>query len=683
MRTLPLFFVILFLLSACARDRPPVPTAGPTPPRTAIETAEQFLRLWKAKHYAAMYSLISSQAQQTITQERFVRRYTAIAEEATIRDIDFVITRPVDPNMPEVPFVVTLHTTMFGDITEDHVMTLVKEDEWRVAWAPNLIFRDLGGSNLIHRFLRVPKRGAILDRNSEPLAFDGEETVIGTSKRMAGDPKAFAATVGPKLRLPSAEIEKALATNDPDFFFVPLKTLPPSTPRQEIDEIVALPGIAVQKRTRRVYPLGAVAGHITGYLAEVTEEQLKELSARGYSAGDLVGATGLEAAFEKELAGERGGLLAIISPDGQIQKIIRERPAVPGQDVHTTLDIRAQRTADAALGPWAGAVVLLDPRDNSILALVSHPSYDPNDFIGGISPERYNALANDPNKPFVNRTVAATYPPGSTFKVITGAAGLEKGGYTAESRFPCPPVWYGLGQNHPKRNWQSVDRGNLTIAEGLMTSCNPVFYEIGKRLDDIDEDLLPEFAKGFGFGRPTGVLGLLEASGTVPGPQWKKENLGEPWFTGDAVNLAIGQGFLTVTPLQLANAYSAIVADGSLRKPRLIIRIGDREVRTEETSRLPVSARTLGVLKEGMRLVTANPGGTAHYAFAGASIQAAGKSGTAEDVGLQTHALFAAYAPYTTPQALAVVVLDQGEFGSTQAGPIARQVLERWLTAVR
>lgn len=680
MRTLPALFLTILILSACDRDKAPSPAAVPTPAQTALETAEQFLRLWQAKQYAAMYSLLATSVQQSITREKFVGRYEAIAEEATIQDIDFSIIPPSDPNSAEIAFMVTLHTAVFGDITEDHVMRLVEEERWRVVWTPNLIFRDLEGPNLIHRFVRVPRRGAILDRNGEPLAYDGEETIIGTSKRMAGDPKTFAATVAPKLGLTPADIEKALATNDPDFFFIPLKTFPPLTPQQQIDELAALPGVAVQKRTRRVYPLGAAAAHLTGYLAEVNAEQLKELTKQGYGIGDLVGVAGLEASFERELAGERGGLLTIISPEGQVQKIIKERPAKPGVDVQTTIDGRAQRLVDEALGPWVGAAVLMDPRDNSILALVSHPSYNPNDFVGGITADRYAALANDPNKPFLNRVVGATYPPGSTFKVITGAAGLEKGGYTPQSRFPCPPVWYGLGPDSPKRNWQAVDRGNLTIAEGLMTSCNPVFYEIGKALNRFDENLLPEFARAFGFGRPTGVLGLPEATGTVPDPQWKRQTVGEAWFTGDTVNMAIGQGFLTVTPLQLVNAYSALVTDGRFRKPRLIRRVGDREVPPEEMGRVPASAQTLAVLKEGMRLVTSHPGGTAYSVFASAPVPMAGKSGTAEDVGLQTHALFAAFAPYPDPQALTVVVLDQGEFGSTQAGPISRQILQRWLT---
>jgi hypothetical protein len=263
MRQLTVLLVALLLLSACERLKSdtatPEVTPEPTPAQTSLETAQQFLQLWKAKQYGPMYGLLSTQNQTAITRDKFVSRYEAIADEATIQGIDYTVSAAADPGSADVPFVVTLHTNVFGDIVEDHVMTLTNEGGWRVVWTPNLIFRDLGDTNLIHRFVRVPKRGSIVDRNGQPLAYDGEETVIGTSKQSAGDPKAFAATVAPKLLMPAADIEKALATNDPDYFFIPLKVLPTQTPQAQIDELTAIRGITAQARTRRVYPLGAAA----------------------------------------------------------------------------------------------------------------------------------------------------------------------------------------------------------------------------------------------------------------------------------------------------------------------------------------------------------------------------------------------------------------------------------------
>jgi penicillin-binding protein 2 len=329
---------------------------------------------------------------------------------------------------------------------------------------------------------------------------------------------------------------------------------------------------------------------------------------------------------------------------------------------------------------------VLDPRDNTVVAMASHPTFDPNAFVGGLSAEEGARLLNDPKRPLMNRSIHATYPPGSTFKVITAAAGLERGGYTAQSRFPCPPVWTGLGPSVPKRNWVTTDEGMLTIAQGLMRSCNPVFYDIALKLDRIDPSILPSFAGGFGFGRPTGLNGLEEAAGVNPNDEWKQQHFGEGWFSGDSVNMGIGQGFLLVTPLQLANAYSAIARGGSLRTPLLVRELREagtanvtQRFEVKEINRLPISPATLSVIREGTRMVTQDPRGTANYAFRGSSLNAAGKSGTAEDQGVQSHALFAAYAPWNNARGVAVVVLDDGNSGSLEAGPITRQVLEAWL----
>jgi penicillin-binding protein 2 len=218
-----------------------------------------------------------------------------------------------------------------------------------------------------------------------------------------------------------------------------------------------------------------------------------------------------------------------------------------------------------------------------------------------------------------------------------------------------------------------------------MRSCNPVFYDIGLRLDRIDPAILTQFTEGFGFGKQTGLNGLEDAAGVAPGPDWKKKALNEGWFSGDSVNMSIGQGFLLATPLQIANAYSAITT-GTLRTPLLVKELREtgsgtvvERAEAKETGRLPVSPGTLDVLRRGTTMVAQDPRGTANSVFAGSRLDAAGKSGTAEDVGVQSHALFAAYAPRSAPRGVAVVVLDEGESGSLEAGPITRRILESWV----
>jgi penicillin-binding protein 2 len=329
---------------------------------------------------------------------------------------------------------------------------------------------------------------------------------------------------------------------------------------------------------------------------------------------------------------------------------------------------------------------MLDPTDNSVLAMASHPSFDPNWFVQGLTDAQAAQVLDEKTKPLLDRATLATYPPGSTFKVITASAGLERGGLTPQSRLPCPPVWYGLGQNLPKKNWRPDDLGNITVADALMTSCNPFFYQVGLNLDGVDPNILPSFTAAFGYGRPTGINGVDEAPGLDPNGDWKQKTLHESWFTGDSVNMAIGQGYLLVTPLQVANAYSAITRNGDLRSPLLVSQLrpavagaAPQQFQSKVLGQIPISATTLQAIRDGLTRVVQDPRGTAYSTFQGSRLDAAGKSGTAEDQGLQSHVLFVAYAPRTAPKAVAVVVLDEGESGSLEAGPMVRRALEGYL----
>ena len=692
----------LLMLLAC-RGGGKAPPEMPPPDARPSEVAEAFLRLWQEGRYEAMYDLLSTEARTAIDRQAFSDRYRAIAEEATITEVR---ARLLGGSREEsgrqlYPFAVTFNTSFFGDISQESALPLLRESVvqeepspeatprtkmvWRVAWSPSLIFKELEGNNLIHRFIDAPKRGTIFDRQGRPLVRDAPLPTVGVVPERVANPEATARRLSSLLSIPLEEVRRKLATDQPLYYFVPLKTLPPDTPQELIDQFYAMPEAVIRHDTKRVYTEGSLAAHLLGYLVEVSPEQLEELAPRGYQPGDKIGAAGVEAFFEKELAGERGGTLAVITPQGEVQQVLARRKPEPAHDVYLTIDLDVQRWAHEALRRQ-GSVVVMDPRDNSILALASYPAFDPNAFTVGLSPEAWRQLSENRSLPLLNRATMATYPPGSTFKVVTTAASLERGGFTASSRLPCPPVWTGMGPQWAKRNWQGVDRGPLTLAQGLMASCNPVFYEAALRLDDVDPGILPSFAKGFGLGRATGVVGLAEDSGFVPDPKWKEATQGEPWYSGDSVNMGIGQGFLMVTPIQVANMYTAI-ATGTLRTPLLVRRIvaSDgtvvQEFKAEDRGRLPVSEGTLAVIRDGLWKVINDPGGTSFNAFRGSPVVFAGKSGTAEDLAVgQDHVLFVAYAPFSEPRALATVVLDEGRFGSSEAGPIVRSVIESLLT---
>jgi penicillin-binding protein 2 len=703
LRLTPALIALAMFAAACGGGSGSAPEVT-EPPKTPEETVERFLTLWQERKYTEMYDLVSSEAKLDITSEKFVERYTAITDETTINEIEFVLKPSATPGAPGVSYSISFNTAFFGEIKQENAMTLVEENipqpttaegeeaepkkEWRIEWKPSLIFAELDDRSLVHFFTRVPHRGGIYDRMGRELAVDASLAVIGIVPDLLTDKEAVIARLSQATGLPADQVRTQVETTLPSYYFIPIKTLPYGTPPQEVQKYLDMVnlGVVVREETQRVYPQATSAAHIIGYMTEVTEEQLTELGPKGFEPGDKIGAFGLEGSMDAQLGGERGGLLATITPEGSIAREIAEKPAVPGKDVHLTIDIAVQKKAEAELGERVGSIVVMDPRDNAVLALATFPRFDPNTFYRGLTPEEFTALNTDARLPFLNRPLAATYPTGSVFKVVTFAAGVEKGGYSTASRLPCPPVWTGLGEQFAQKNWQTTDRGHLTPAEGLMASCNPVFFELARAADEADEYALPTMARSFGFGNATGITYLEEASGIVPDPKWKEENIGDAWYRGDAVNMGIGQGFVTATPIQIANAYSAISATGVLRKPLLVRKISElggtlsQDFAAETVAPLPVSPTTLDGIRQGLGFVIHSPGGTSSAQWVGSSVDAAGKSGTAEDIGFGSdHVFFVAYANRGEPSVIALAALETGESGSREAAPMVRRILEAYI----
>jgi len=672
--------LLLFAALACQARGEAVPPSKPPPSAGPSQVAQAFLSLWQAGRYEEMYDLISREAQARISRKDFADLHRRLLDEALATSLTI---EAGEREGDAFPFRLVLRSSFFGDIELQGRLPLVQEEgRWQVAWQPSVLVPGMDYGDTVRLFVKDARRGTIYDRKGRPLAMDAPVPVVGIVPSLVHDPEATAAALARALGLSVADVRQRMEADVPDYYFVPIAYLPYDTSEEALEPLYRLIdlGVVVRREVRRVYPYGDSAAHVLGYLREVTPEELEGLKGQGYRPGDLVGAAGIEGVFQDELAGQKGGTLAVVTPDGQVKTVVARKEPRPGLDVHLTIDIDIQRLAEATLGQELGAVIVMDPRDNSVLALASYPRFDPNDFVRGLSSQEAQALLTDPKEPFLNRPLMATYPTGSVFKVVTMAAGLERGGYTPDSRLPCPPVWYGLGPAYPKRNWQSVDRGLLTLAQGLMASCNPVFYQIGLTLDRIDPHILPDFARAFGFGAPTGI-GLPEAAGLVPDPEWKEEALGEPWYAGDTVNLSIGQGFLLATPMQIANAYSAIAADGVLRRPLLVHKITDQEGRVvkefqaEVIGRLPISPTTLAAIREGLRLVTQDPGGTTYAVFAGTGLDVVGKSGQAEDLAFgYDHVFFVAYGPRTAPTYLVLSALERGISSARQAAPIVRDV---------
>jgi cell division protein FtsI/penicillin-binding protein 2 len=419
------------------------------------------------------------------------------------------------------------------------------------------------------------------------------------------------------------------------------------------------------------YPGGTLAAHVLGFLHEAGDGP-----GRGDEPSER-GEAGLERWGEAFLAGASGGRLIIRGADGRERATVATRPPRPGATLELTLDRELQRRAEALLGNRVGAIVALDPRDGAVLALASRPTFDPSELGGSREP---------PTAALLDRATEATYPIASLFKVVAMAAGLESGEYDPASPFRCTGLWRGLGSGPPLEDSVTAGHGALTLSEGLVQSCNVVFYEVAKRLDDMDPNLLPAVARGFGLGAPTGLVGLDEAAGTIPDPR-TREDAGGVWSVRDAAELAIGHGGMGATPLQVARLYAALANGGTLRAPVLVRQVVDADGRvlraqgSEPDGRLPLADEHLAAIQAAMRGVVAEPRGTAAVAFRGFPVPAAGKTGSAESDDARLHAWFVGYAPIDAPEIVVVALVEHGGGGGETAAPLVRGVLEAYFSA--
>jgi penicillin-binding protein 2 len=631
-----------------------------------------------------MYQLLTVSARSTITETKFVNRYSAIYSGIELVSTSVLPTIPQDltpvgtPPVIAVPIHVTYKLAVIGNVEEDNALPLVLDNgAWRVAWTPGLIFRDLDANRVVRYDPVTPQRGGIFDRSGNVLAEDGLILTVGVIPGEIKDEAAFVKSVSDYLKMSPDAVKKAYASAQPDWF-VPLKDMPASEKQAAQTQIGSVPGVSLRDSHRRVYPYGAVAAHVVGYITQIQDSELKDLSAKGYESSDWIGRAGLESWGEDYLRGEKGATLAIVDPDGAVVRTIAQKLSVPGANLYTTLDINYQTAANKTLGSKTGSLVVLNPQDNSILAIASLPTYDPNQFVLGMSDAQWQVL-NGPTRPLVFRAAEGLYPTGSIFKVITMSAGLERGGFKPSDTFDCGLDWKGL-PGVTLHNWKA--EGTLNLIQALTGSCDPTFYTIGLKLNQIDPTILPTFARAFGLGQSTGVAGIDDAAGLVPDPAWKQKQLAQAWFDGDGVNLAIGQGYLLASPLQMANVFSTIANHGKLRTPLLVAQIKRpdgtviKSFASDPKGAIPVTPTNLGYVTEGMRGVTSTPLGTAYYAWQGSPIPMEAKTGSAENETSKAHAWFVGYTTPDHPTLLALVMLEGGELGGQFAAPLGRQIVE-------
>jgi len=447
-----------------------------------------------------------------------------------------------------------------------------------------------------------------------------------------------------------------------------------------------LEGVDIRVTPLRVYPYGETAAHVLGILGEISPKELRTRSYEGYMPGDVIGKSGIEAQWEPFLKGKKGGKEVEVNARGKEIRLIREIPPQGGCDLYLTLDLDLQRKAEELLDGRSGAIVAMDPRDGRILAMASSPSFDPNVFSKGITPQEWRKLVEHPEHPLTNRTIQGIYHPGSVFKVVVALAAIKEGILTPEERITCEGEME-IG-NRTFRCWKEKGHGSVDLYRAIVESCDIYFYKVGLRLGP---SKLLEWAKAFGLGCLTGVDLPGERGGILPNPKRGK------WFAGDTAALSIGQGPFSVTPLQALNLMASIANGGTLYEPFLVLEVKDPTGGSlyrrlpKIKDRLPLDQKDLEIVKKALEGVVEDRKGTGRVAWI-KEIKVAGKTGTAQVVlapkrikrpeelpyKLRDHAWFVAYAPADHPSFAVAVLVEHGGSGGQAAAPLARELIKYW-----
>lgn len=550
-------------------------------------------------------------------------------------------------------------------------------------------YQKLAEGNRTRQVSVVAPRGDFYDRNGVMLVTSRPGFVVSILPGNTPTSPVVIAKTAAILGIDAKEIEQKLTRRKVAFEPVRLLIDAGQDIVAKIEERRAeLPGVVVEVLPVRSYVHNQMGVHIFGYVSEISEEELVTLGPQGYLSADLIGQSGLERKYDRSLKGVDGGSQIEVDVAGRMVQVLAKKDPVPGQNLVLTLDYRLQKAAEDALDEQlaylqtktrytkakAGAVVVLNPKNGEVLALASRPAFNPNNFIGGISTKNWKAINDNPFHPMDNRAIAGEYPPGSTFKIVTGTAALELNKVRPEE------LIFDSGQHWlvPKGNAAGEALGWINFHQALSMSDNVYFYEMGNRLGI---DALEKYARMFGLGAYTGIDLPGESDGLVANRKYKEKNYKEDWYLAETFDAAIGQGFQLATPLQMAVLVSEIANGGHRYRPHVVGKIlsprGEliKATPIEEVGRIEISPATLKLIRDGLRGVS-EAGGTGAGVFANFPVPVAGKTGTAENPHGDDHGWFVAYGPFDDPRITVVVIIEQGGYGSTSAGPIARKILE-------
>ena len=714
-RILTILLFSLFL-AACTQPTPPLPTVTPTLPPTATlpdvqvmttsvpdaeAAARAYLEAWLVEDYPAMYAMLTPISQDAINEEDFAALYSSVASEAALSGWEYeILSSLINPRSAQMGYRVTFHSVLVGDFSSDTMMSLSLETgQWLVQWDDALIMRELGGGNHLSMEYRIPSRANIYSSDGSALVAQSDAVAIGLDTGQVGADSQgslislLSEVVGYRMYWLADQIDAWR----PYGYYLPVADVSADAIASHEASLAGYSGVILSPFRTRYYFNEGTAPHIVGYMSLIQPDEVDTYRRLGYRIDERVGRAGLEYWGEEYLAGQRGGALYVVGPDGSIITQLAATDPQPAQAVYTTIDYDLQlrlQQSNALSNGMRGAVVVMERETGRVLAMLSSPGFNPNLF----EPSNYNYqfLINDlygEDTPLLNRATQGAFPLGSVFKVITMSAGLESGLYPPETIYNCEYFFKELPGIQPM-DWtyqhflddgETQASGPLTLPEGLMRSCNPWFQHIGLGFYQRGMyTMLSDMARAFGLGSPTGIE-IGELAGAIP----------DPVSEVDAINLAIGQGGTLVTPVQVASFIAAVGNGGTLYGARVIERVeavdGTVVYQFEPVVRgtLPISEENLLTLQAAMVTVIMNPRGTAYDVtgwgarltsfVSSTSIGVAAKTGTAESGSGKPHAWFAGYtfdSGRDRPDIAVAVIVENGGEGSQVAAPIFRRVLE-------
>lgn len=554
---------------------------------------------------------------------------------------------------------------------------------WQLQILQGNEYRKISEENRLKIVKIAAPRGIIYDRNGIPLVKNSPYYSVSISPALSGN--IDAALLSKVIDIDIDTIKKKLSNKKSSFEPVRLKE---GLSFKEIAFIEArrsdFPGLYIDIDVTRHYLFGEVGAHLIGYIGKLNQRQYRDSEFRGLPADAFVGQWGIEMLFDKQLRGIPGERIVEVDALGRELRLITEKPPTKGKDLTIAMDINLQKAAEEAFGEKTGALVAIKPDTGEILSLVSKPSFDPNLFAKGISQQQWTDLIYNPRNPLLNRALQSQYPPGSTFKIVTALAGLEEHVIDPETKVTCNGgISYGRWHFGC---WLKNGHKTLTLHRALVESCDVYFYEVGRRLGI---DRVASYARGLGLGKNSNLRLVNERKGVVPDTKWKQEQRKQPWYLGDTFHASIGQGYVAVTPYQMARLTGIISSGGCIYEPSLL----KLEEKPLMSKKLNVSFENISEIKKGLYGVVNEPSGTG-WAARSSIVEICGKTGTAQVVGIRKdsrylhelhrdHAWFVAFAPCDKPEVALSVLVEHGGHGGAAAAPIAKRAIEAYLRSLQ